>query len=137
VAEVVDARRGGDVLRVHGHSSVRAVELADGRRIEADLLVTATGWTAPTALLNMAGDRPVYSPRAARFLPGGGYGEDVLVAGGLAGDGGRDELVGRPARSAPRRPAARCAAAPPGWPSCPPGPSRRPRRARRPRGRAR
>jgi sarcosine oxidase subunit alpha len=94
VAEVVDARRGGDVLRVHGRSSVRAVELADGRRIEADLLVTATGWTAPTALLNMAGDRPVYSPRAARFLPGGGYGEDVLVAGGLAGDGGRDELVG-------------------------------------------
>ncbi|MDT7663495.1 MAG: sarcosine oxidase, subunit alpha, partial [Pseudonocardiales bacterium] len=35
-----------------------------------------------------------YSPRAARFLPGGGYGADVLVAGGLAGDGGRDELVG-------------------------------------------
>ena len=94
VAEVVDARRGGDVVRVHGHSGVRAVELADGRRIEADLLVTATGWTAPTALLNMAGDRPVYSPRAARFLPGGGYGEDVLVAGGLAGDGSRDELVG-------------------------------------------
>jgi sarcosine oxidase, subunit alpha len=94
VAEVVDARRGQDVVRVHGRAGVRAVELADGRRIEADLLVTATGWTAPTALLNMAGDRPVYSPRAARFVPGGGYGADVLVAGGLAGDGGRDELVG-------------------------------------------
>lgn len=94
VAELVDARAGGGVSLVRGRSGVRAVELADGRRVEADLLVTATGWTAPTALLNMAGDRPVYSPRAARFRPGGEHGESVMVAGGLAGDGSRDELVG-------------------------------------------
>ncbi|MBO0851220.1 MAG: (2Fe-2S)-binding protein, partial [Pseudonocardia sp.] len=93
VAAVVDARAGGDVVRVHGRGGVRAVELADGRRFEADLLVTATGWTAPTALLNMAGDRPVYSERAARFRPGGTHGEDVMAAGGLAGDGTTEELV--------------------------------------------
>ncbi|WP_028925246.1 2Fe-2S iron-sulfur cluster-binding protein [Pseudonocardia acaciae] len=93
VAAVVDARAGEDVARVHGRGGVRAVELSDGRKVEADLLVTATGWTSPTALLNMAGDRPVYSDRAARFLPGGQHGEDVMVAGGLAGDGSTDELV--------------------------------------------
>ena len=33
-----------------------------------DLLVTVVGWTTPTSLLNMAGDRPVYDPTAARFF---------------------------------------------------------------------
>ncbi|WP_232664068.1 FAD-dependent oxidoreductase [Pseudonocardia sp. TRM90224] len=94
VARIVDARRGEDVVRAHGRGRLRAVELADGRRIEADLLVTATGWTAPTALVNQAGDRPVYVPRAARFVPGRDLPESVLVAGGLAGDGSLDELCG-------------------------------------------
>jgi sarcosine oxidase subunit alpha len=92
IAHVADARRGGDVVRVHGRGGVRAVELADGRRVEADLLVTATGWTAPTALLNQAGDRPVYLPRAARFVPGTGLPDDVLATGGIVGDGDLDAL---------------------------------------------
>ncbi|WP_219414002.1 2Fe-2S iron-sulfur cluster-binding protein [Pseudonocardia nigra] len=92
VAHVADARRGDGIVRVHGRSGVRAVELADGRRIEADLLVTATGWTAPTALINQAGDRPVYVPRAARFVPGAGLPDEVVVAGGIAGDGSLDEI---------------------------------------------
>ncbi len=41
VAHVADARRGEDVVRVHGRTGVKAVELADGRRVDADLLVTA------------------------------------------------------------------------------------------------
>jgi sarcosine oxidase subunit alpha len=92
VAHVADARHGEDVVRVHGRSGVRAVELADGRRIEADLLVTATGWTAPTSLLNQAGDRPVYLPRAARFVSGDGLPPEVKIAGGIAGDGDLDQL---------------------------------------------
>src|SRR5579859_6502509 len=47
VARVLDARSGQDVVRVRGHGSVRAVEAADGVTTECDLLVTATGWTAP------------------------------------------------------------------------------------------
>src|SRR5690606_25217827 len=93
VAEVVDARCGGDVRRVRGRSGVRAVELGDGRSVEADLLVTATGWTAPTALLNQSGDRPVYVPRAARFVPGDDLPEQVMVAGGIAGDGTAEQFV--------------------------------------------
>jgi sarcosine oxidase subunit alpha len=97
VAFVADARRGEDVLRAHGRGGLRAVELAGGRRIDCDLLVTATGWTAPMTLLTMAGDRPVYSPRAARFRPGEGLGAGplagVLAVGGIAGDGSLDELV--------------------------------------------
>src|SRR6202035_3396549 len=109
IAQVVDARTGGDIVRVHGHRRVRAVEVAGGARIECDLVVTAVGWTAPTALLNMAGDQPGYNPRAARFFPRS-LPSNVLVAGGIAGDGNREELIGpapaggrEAARSAARR----------------------------------
>jgi sarcosine oxidase subunit alpha len=93
VAEVVDARRGGEVVRVRGGRSVAAVDLGDGTRVDCDLVVTAVGWTAPTALLNMSGDRPVYRTDAARFLPGEHLPPGVLAAGGLAGDGSVDQLV--------------------------------------------
>ena len=93
IARVVDARKGGDLVRVRGHRGVQAVELAGGPAVECDLVVTAVGWTAPTSLLNMAGDRPVYNPRAARFFPRD-LPPTVLAAGGLAGDGSLDELTG-------------------------------------------
>src|SRR5690349_10871638 len=97
VAHVADARRGDDILRAYGRGGLRGVELSGGRRIDCDLLVTATGWTAPMTLLTMAGDRPVYEPRAARFRPGDGLGSgslaSVLAVGGVAGDGSLDELV--------------------------------------------
>jgi sarcosine oxidase, subunit alpha len=95
VARVEDARLGGDVRAVRGRGGVRAVEFGDGTRVGCDLLVTAVGWTAPTSLLNMAGNRPVYSPRAARFLPDvAQLPEDLLVTGGIAGDGSLEELAG-------------------------------------------
>jgi sarcosine oxidase subunit alpha len=93
VVRVLDARRGEDLLRARGRGRLQAVDLPDGTSVECDLLVTATGWTAPTSLLNMAGDRPVYDPRSARFRPGDGLPDNVLAAGGLAGDGTLDELV--------------------------------------------
>ncbi len=93
VVRIVDARRGGDVVRAKGGARLEAVDLADGSSVECDLLVTATGWTAPTSLLNMAGDRPVYDRRAARFVPGDRLRDSVLAAGGLAGDGSADELI--------------------------------------------
>ena len=67
--------------------TLEQVELADGQKLDCDLLVTAVGWTAPTSLLNMAGDRPRFDQRAARFVPGGELPPNVLVTGGLAGDG--------------------------------------------------
>lgn len=94
VARVEDARLGGDVRAVRGRGGVRAVECADGTPVNCDLLVTAVGWTAPTSLLNMAGCRPSYSERAARYLPDPALlPEDVLVTGGIAGDGSLDELA--------------------------------------------
>ncbi|HUZ38482.1 MAG TPA: 2Fe-2S iron-sulfur cluster-binding protein [Streptosporangiaceae bacterium] len=92
VARVVDARSGGDIVAVRGHRRVRSAELADGSTVPCDLVVTATGWTAPTALLNMSGDRPVYDQRAARFFPAE-LPEAVLATGGIAGDGSRDQLI--------------------------------------------
>jgi sarcosine oxidase, subunit alpha len=94
VARVEDARRGGDVIEAYGGTSVRAVQVADGTKISCDLLVTAVGWTAPTSLLSAPGHRPVYSERAARFLPDlANLPDDVLVTGGLAGDGSLEELT--------------------------------------------
>ncbi len=103
VVRVVDARIGdrtgdrkGETIRRaagRGGGGVRAVELGSGTRVACDLLVTSVGWTAPTSLLNMAGDRPVYVPEAARFVPGDGLPDSVLATGGLCGDGTLDELL--------------------------------------------
>lgn len=94
VARVEDVRAGGDVVRAVGRGGLKAVELGDGSRVDCDLLVTATGWTAPTSLVNQAGARPRYDARAARFVPDPSHlpGE-VLAAGHLAGDGTVDELI--------------------------------------------
>ncbi|MEM9650625.1 MAG: 2Fe-2S iron-sulfur cluster-binding protein [Actinomycetota bacterium] len=93
VAAVVDARSGQQLVSADGSAkAVSSVTLGDGKTVDCDLLVTAVGWTAPTSLLNMAGDRPVYDPAAARFFPGTPI-DNVLVAGGLAGDGSAEELV--------------------------------------------
>ena len=97
--ERVDARGGRTVTAAEGSSrGVERVVLSDGTRLDADLLVTAVGWTAPTSLLNMAGVRPSYDPGAARFFPwppGSPQVESgtVLSTGGIAGDGSLDELV--------------------------------------------
>ena len=97
--ELVDARAGRTVTAAEGtRRGTERVALSDGTRLEADLLVTAVGWTAPTTLLNMAGVRPAYDPAAARYFPtppGSAHAEEgtVLSTGGLAGDGSLDELV--------------------------------------------
>jgi len=94
VACVLDGRRGQELRRAIGRGGLTSVELADGRRIDCDLLVVSTGWTAPTSLLNMAGGQPVYDSVAARFRPGDDLPPSVLATGGLTGDGSVEELVG-------------------------------------------
>src|SRR5207247_11130122 len=86
--------------------------------------------TAPTSLLNASGDRPVYNSRAARFFSDASLlPEDVLVTGGIAGDGGVEELTGQAAavgaeaaRRAARIAAARIAATPTRSPAAPAAP---------------
>lgn len=92
IVEVIDARANETVTMASGRGHVRAVVDSRGRSHEADLLVTAIGWTTPTSLLNMAGDRPVYEPRAARYLSRS-LPYDVLATGGVVGDGATDQLV--------------------------------------------
>lgn len=93
VLRVVDARRGEGIRRAVGRGQLSAVELDDGTKLACDMLVTAVGWTAPTSLLNMSGDVPRYDERAARFVPGGCSQPNVLVTGGIVGEGSADELV--------------------------------------------
>lgn len=92
IVAVLDARTGITVHEASGTRSVTSVLDSQGNRHEADLLLTATGWTSPTALLNMAGDRPVYEPKSARYIPSQ-LPDDVLATGGIAGDGSTDELT--------------------------------------------
>jgi sarcosine oxidase, subunit alpha len=92
IASVVDARRGGSVHTADGGKEVDSVLDWKGRKVEADLLVTATGWTTPTALVNMAGDRPVYVAQAARYVPHE-LPEEVMATGGIVGDGSTDQLI--------------------------------------------
>ena len=93
IAEVADLRNSGSLLvRADGRGRLAAVELYGGRKVDADVLVTAVGWTTPTSLLDMAGDRPVYVPAAARFLPGD-LPDDVLATGGIVGDGSLEAIV--------------------------------------------
>ena len=109
VARVLDARRGEGIASANGQKAgIKHVTLEDGTKIDADLLVTAIGWTAPTSLLNMAGDRPTYDPTAARFFPAS-LPDNVLATGGIAGDGTHEELVEH-ARQTGRLAAARAAA---------------------------
>ncbi len=93
IARLVDARSGGRLVRARGKGSLSSVDLGDGSTVECDLLVTAVGWTAPTLLTNMAGDRPVYAENAARFVPGTSLPPNVVVSGGILGDGTPDELI--------------------------------------------
>ena len=86
IAEVVDARKGQRIVAVTGKNHVKSVELSDGRSIDADLVVVAAGWTAPTSLLNMAGDKPEYDQKAARYFPKK-LPDDVLATGGIVGNG--------------------------------------------------
>ena len=92
ITAVLDARKGITVLKASGNGSVSSVLDSHGNRHGADLVVTATGWTSPTALLNMAGDRPVYDPSSARFIPSQ-LPDDVMATGGIIGDGSTEELV--------------------------------------------
>lgn len=87
IAAVVDGRKGEHIREAQGRGKVERVVLGDNRVIDADLLITSIGWTAPTSLLNMAGDKPVYDTHAARFFPADDLPEDVVATGGIAGDG--------------------------------------------------
>src|SRR5258708_33677307 len=70
VVRVADARLGDDIVAARGRSGMRAVELADGEVVDCDLLVTATGWTAPAALVTMAGGGGADSPGGRPHPPG-------------------------------------------------------------------
>jgi len=110
VVKVIDARSGITVKEATGSKArLRAVSCSDGTTVDVDLLVTAVGWTAPTSLLNMSGDRPVYDPTAARFFPNSPP-DSVLTTGGIAGDGTRHELIAH-GRSTGQLAAARAAVA--------------------------
>ena len=123
---MIDARAGGDIVRVRGHKGVRAVQVADGTTVECDLLVTATGWTAP--------GRPAqHGRRRARLRPAGGQVLPREPAARRAGHG-RHRRGRRPRRADRPRPGGRPRGGAPRGPAAPgmAGGRAHPRRRRRP-----
>jgi len=92
IVKTLDARKGHSVVSARGRKGVKQVIDSSGQSHSADLLVVATGWTTPTSLLNMAGDRPVYDPRSARYMPST-LPDDVMATGGMVGDGSTQDLI--------------------------------------------
>ena len=92
IVAVLDARKGERIVSVEGRGRASKVTVSDGRTLDADLVVTATGWTAPTSLLNMGGDRPVYDASAARYFSNS-LPDNILATGGITGDGSTAELT--------------------------------------------
>ena len=92
IVAVLDARKGETIVSVEGGGRVSKVTVSDGRTLNADLVVTATGWTAPTSLLNMGGDRPVYDATAARYFSNS-LPANIIATGGITGDGSTHELT--------------------------------------------
>ncbi|MCS5672838.1 MAG: 2Fe-2S iron-sulfur cluster-binding protein, partial [Acidimicrobiales bacterium] len=92
IVTVLDARKGESIVSVDGSGRVSKVTVSDGRTLDADLVVTATGWTAPTSLLNMGGDRPVYDASAARYFSNS-LPDNIMATGGITGDGSTTELT--------------------------------------------
>ena len=92
IVAMLDARKGESIVSVDGSGRVSKVTVSDGRTLDADLVVTATGWTAPTSLLNMGGDRPVYDASAARYFSNS-LPDNIMATGGITGDGSTAELT--------------------------------------------
>lgn len=92
IAAVIDARTGGGIHEAAGSKELSSVLDSRGRRVEADLLVTATGWTTPTALSDMSGGKNVYHAESARYVPTG-LPDDVMATGGMNGDGSTEQLI--------------------------------------------
>ena len=89
---VVDKDRGATVVKARGGRHVEEVHLSDGRLLEADVLVTAAGWTVPAALASMVGGTVRLSTETSRFvlddLP-----DRFFLAGGIVVEGNADELA--------------------------------------------
>ena len=92
IAAVVDARNGETIVSAEGKKRVQSVTLQSGEKVEADLVVVAAGWTAPTSLLNMAGAKPEYDKEAARFFPTS-LPNEVLATGGIVGNGDLNAII--------------------------------------------
>jgi sarcosine oxidase subunit alpha len=92
-AGVEVVRAGNEVRRVTGRRGVRSVVFGDGRRVQADLVVTCGGWSAQTALWSMAGGGLCFDAADDRFVPSGPDPDRVLTAGALNGDASLQELI--------------------------------------------
>lgn len=119
VVEVIDGRATALRRGLGGHH-VEAVELGDRRRIEADLVVLAPGWTIDAGLLSALG---AHISREGGRPTALGPPDVVAIVGALGGEGDLDQIVahaqivGRQAAAGAARAARAAASNAPGGPS--------------------
>ena len=95
LAAIVDARKGEEIVTVHGRTRVKAVTLRgpDGstRKLPCDLVCVSGGWNPAVQLLAQRGQKPRWSEPLQAFLPQHMAGDDFLCTGSLAGLEHRDD----------------------------------------------
>ena len=84
ILEVVDAREGDLVTAAEGDGRLSAVRINGGRRLDADLLLVAGGWSPVVHLYSQAGGRLRYDEDLGAFVPDGCR-QAVEVAGAARG----------------------------------------------------
>ncbi|RMD48417.1 MAG: sarcosine oxidase subunit alpha family protein [Alphaproteobacteria bacterium] len=84
----VEVIRGVPVVATAGRHGLRAITLADGRRIRADCLAVAGGWSPNLQLALHLGARPRWDGARAAFLPPAELPPGLAVAGAAAGESG-------------------------------------------------
>lgn len=85
VAAVLDTRSGDRIIGASGRKGLRQLQLADGRRIEADCLAVSGGWSPNVQLTCHHRGRPTWREDIAAFVPGGELPPGMSVAGAANG----------------------------------------------------
>ena len=81
-----DTVMGGQVIDTHGRHAIHSITLAGGRKITADCLAVAGGWSPNVHLTCHQRSRPVWRDDIAAFVPGNELPSGMLVAGAAAGN---------------------------------------------------
>ncbi len=94
IAAVIDARRDPAVVATRGRRGLRALTLADGRRIACDALAVSGGWSPNLHLAVHRDGKPLWRDDIQAFVPGEVLPEGLAVAGAAGGSFGlRDCLA--------------------------------------------
>ena len=85
VSQIIDARAGDMVIDTTGRQALKSVTLNSGRKVQADCLAIAGGWSPNVHLTCHHRGRPQWRDDIAGFVPGGDLPSGMMVIGAANG----------------------------------------------------